>query len=92
MDLDVRDGLGLADIAAKVDFSTEQVARMCGVSRRQLAYWAHKGIIPSEEGYPLAAVEKVLLIRKELDKGSTLRQAVQRVEERIAGRARVEAS
>ena len=90
--LDSREGLGLAEIAAKVDFSTEQVARMCAVSRRQLAYWAQKGIIPAQDGYSLATVEKVMLIRRELDRGSTLRRAVERVGDRLAERARFEAN
>ncbi|MHB1006092.1 MAG: MerR family transcriptional regulator [Chloroflexota bacterium] len=84
--------LGLADIAAKVAFSTEQVARMCAVSRRQLAYWAQKGIIPAEEGYSLATVEKVMLVHRELSKGHTLRRAVQRAEKRLQDRATFEAT
>jgi DNA-binding transcriptional MerR regulator len=90
--LEIAERLGLTEIAAKVDFSTEQVARMCAVSRRQLAYWAQKGIIPSEEGYSLATVEKVTLIRRELAKGHTLKRAVQRAEKRLEERRRFEGS
>jgi DNA-binding transcriptional MerR regulator len=79
--------LSLSEIAAKVDFSTEQVAKMCGVSRRQLAYWGQKGIIPADGYYSLATVEKVVLIRKALNRGSTLRQAVAQVETRLGRRA-----
>ena len=79
--------LTLAQISGKVDFSTEQVAKMCGVSRRQLAYWTQKGIIPGDGGYSLATVEKVSLIRQALDRGRTLRQAVRQVESRLTRRS-----
>lgn len=88
--MEIAEGLGLAEIAAKVDFSTEQVARMCAVSRRQLAYWGRKGIIPVADGYSLAAVEKVTLIRRELDRGQTLKRAVQRASKRLDERERFE--
>ncbi len=81
--------LDLASIAGKVTFSTEQVARMCGVSRRQLAYWASKGIIPGNEGYSLATIEKTLLLRRELERGKTLKGAVQAVERRLSERDRI---
>ena len=84
------DCLSLANVAAKVSFSTEQVARMCGVSRRQLAYWAQKGIISSANGYSLDTIEKALLLRRELDRGRTLKGAVQVVERRLSERARIE--
>ena len=85
--MDKSDELGLAEIASKVHFSTEQVARMCAVSRRQLAYWAQKGIIPTRDGYALDTVEKVVLIRREIDNGRSLKRAVEKVEERLARRA-----
>ncbi len=80
--------LSLAEIAAKVDFSTEQLARMCAVSRRQLSYWTQKGIIPAQEGYDLATVEKVILIRRQLAAGSSLRRAVDHVERRLGESSR----
>lgn len=83
-------GLGLADIASKVNFSTEQVARMCAVSRRQLAYWSQKGIIGADEGYSLATVERVILIRREIARGLTLRRAVERASRRLDERVRFE--
>jgi DNA-binding transcriptional MerR regulator len=88
--LESSNGLSLANIAAKVTFSTEQVARMCGVSRRQLAYWTQKGMIPCGDGYSLATIEKALLLRRELDRGRTLKGAVQVIERRLAERARFE--
>lgn len=90
--MDTAEPLGLADIAAKVAFSTEQVARMCAVSRRQLAYWAQKGIIPTDEGYSLGTVEKVMLVHRELTRGHTLRRAVLRAEKRLQDRATFEAT
>ncbi|MHB1133807.1 MAG: MerR family transcriptional regulator [Chloroflexota bacterium] len=80
--------LSLAGVAARMEFSTEQVARMCGVSRRQLAYWAQKEIIPSS-GYSLETIEKALLLRRELERGRTLKGAVQIVERRLAAREQV---
>lgn len=71
---------GLDQISDRVKFSIEQTARVCSVTRRQLSYWTKKGIISGEKGYNLAAVEKVLLIKKHLDSGSTLRQSVSRTE------------
>jgi DNA-binding transcriptional MerR regulator len=88
--LESGNGLNLASIAGKVTFSTEQVARMCGVSRRQLAYWTQKGIIPSSDGYSLVTIEKALLLRHELDRGRTLKGAVQMIERRLAERSRTE--
>lgn len=63
---------------------------MCGVSRRQLAYWTQKGIISSGDGYSLATIEKALLLRRELDRGRTLKGAVQVIERCLAERARIE--
>jgi DNA-binding transcriptional MerR regulator len=88
-DLESNNSLTLTSIASKVTFSTEQVARMCGVSRRQLAYWASKGIIPGNEGYSLGTIEKTLLLRRELERGKTLKGAVQAVERRLNERDRI---
>ncbi len=78
--------LRLNDIAMAVNLSTEQIAKLCGVSRRQLSYWIQRGIIGSEQSGALATIEKVLLVKKELDAGRNLRQAVRRVEHQIAER------
>jgi len=79
-------GLSLAEIAAKVRLTTEQVARLCGVSRRQLSYWVQRGIVLAGDGYPVDAVEKVLLIKRELDRGRSLKQATQSVDDHLAQR------
>jgi DNA-binding transcriptional MerR regulator len=88
MDQQEYDGLRLAEIASKVRFTTEQVARLCGISRRQLSYWVQRGFIPGDGAYTLPAVEKLLLIKGELDQGKSLRQAVQQVESHLADRKR----
>ena len=80
------DGLSLADIAGRIRLNTEQVARLCGISRRQLSYWVHRRIIPVEDSYPVDAIEKILLIKQELDRGRSLKQAVKAVEGFLAGR------
>ena len=80
------DGLSLAEIAAKVRLTTEQVARLCGVSRRQLSYWVQRGIVLAGDGYPAEAVEKVLLIKQELDRGRSLKQATQSVDDYLTQR------
>jgi len=79
-------GLSLAEIAAKVRLTTEQVARLCGVSRRQLSYWVQRGIVLAGDGFPVDAVEKVLLIKRELDRGRSLKQATQSVDDYLAQR------
>lgn len=79
-------GLSLAEIAAKVRLTTEQVARLCGVSRRQLSYWVQRGIVLAGDGFPVDAVEKVLLIKRELDRGRSLKQATQSVDDHLAQR------
>ncbi len=70
----------LDQISDRVKFSIEQTARICSVTRRQLSYWTKKGIISGEKGYNLAAVEKVMLNKRHLEAGNTLRQAVARTE------------
>lgn len=69
-----------------------KAAELCGISRRQLSYWADKGIIEaiSEDGagtldasrrlYDLAAVYRAMLIKRELDRGNSLHHAVQEVD------------
>ncbi|MBI2863906.1 MAG: hypothetical protein HYX94_05025 [Chloroflexi bacterium] len=74
------DRFNLNQISDRVKFSIEQTARICSVTRRQLSYWTKKGIIAGDKGYNLSAVEKVLLIKKHLDAGNTLRQSVARSE------------
>ena len=86
-DLAAEGGLTLREIMAKVDLSAEQVARLCGISRRQLSYWTKKGILKADDGYTLSTLEKALLIKQELDKRASLRRAVQEVEAYLEKRA-----
>lgn len=78
--------LRLADIAAAISLTTEQVAKMCGVSRRQIWYWVQRGIVPDQESHGLAAFEKILLVKRERAAGGNLRQVFRRVERQIAER------
>ncbi|MBI2938964.1 MAG: MerR family transcriptional regulator [Chloroflexi bacterium] len=85
-------GLTLADLAGKISFSADQLAEISGVSRRQLAYWGQRGIIPADSRYSLEAVEKVVLIKRALDSGATLWRAIQLAERYLGDRrAREEA-
>ena len=86
-----REGLTLSDIAGRITFTTEQVVQICNVTRRQLTYWVQRGIIPAQDGYSLAAVEKVALIKRALNEGATLRRAVQQVEDYLRAREAREA-
>jgi DNA-binding transcriptional MerR regulator len=91
--LDWDGGLTLEFVGSRLTFSTEQVARLCGVTRRQLTYWVQRGFVPQEDGFTVAAVEKVLLIKRALDEGATLRTAVREADrllnERTQRRAQV---
>lgn len=91
--LDWEGGLTLEFIGSRMKFSTEQVARLCGVTRRQLTYWVQRGFVPVEDGFTVPAVEKVLLIKRSLDEGATLRTAVREatrvLDERAQRRAQV---
>lgn len=85
--LDAELGPSLQEVMGKVKFSVEQMSRICGVSRRQLSYWTKKGILTGDGGYSLSTLAKVMLIKKELDKRTSLRRAVQKVDEHLGRRA-----
>ena len=59
-----------------------QVARLAGVSRRQMIYWSSKGLLgdPARRTFDGSAVEKVALIKAALDRRHTLSMAAEMAE------------
>ena len=62
-----------------------QVARLAGVSRRQMIYWSSKGLLgdPARRTFDGPAVEKVVLIKSALDQGETLAAAAEMAEREL---------
>ena len=61
-----------------------QTAALCGISVRQLGYWTRQGYVAAQgqgarRTYGLEAVRRVLAIRKAMDGGASLRQALRLV-------------
>ena len=61
-----------------------QTAALCGVSVRQLGYWTRQGYVSAQgqgarRTYGLEAVRRVLSVRKAMDGGASLRQALRLV-------------
>lgn len=71
--------LSLRQILRSTEISFEELAKLCGVSRRQLSYWIKNGFVPAPDGDPLTTIEWAALIKHRLELGDTLRQAAQRV-------------
>ena len=63
-----------------------QVARLAGVSRRQMIYWSSKGLLgdPARRTFDGRAVEQVILIKSALDQGQTLAVAAAMAERELA--------
>ncbi len=76
------------EVLGRLRLSAAEAARVCNVTPRQLIYWTKKGIIkPSaedEHDYDIFAMEKVIRIRKALERGYSLEKAAQVVEREIA--------
>jgi DNA-binding transcriptional MerR regulator len=62
-----------------------QVARLAGVSRRQMIYWSSKGLLgdPARRTFDGRAVEKVMLIKNALDQGQPLSVAAEMAEREL---------
>ena len=65
-----------------------QTAALCGISVRQLGYWTRQGYVEaSGQGarrvYGLGALRRVLSIRKAMEAGSSLRQALRQVADAV---------
>ncbi len=61
-----------------------QTAALCGISVRQLGYWTRQGYLSGQgqgarRGYTLDTVRRVLAIRRAMEEGASLRQALQQV-------------
>ena len=71
-----------------LELTTTQVARLTGLSRRQIVYWSSKGLIgrPDRKTFDGPSIEKVLLIKRALEQGTRLRDAA-RLAERELGRS-----
>lgn len=56
-----------------------QVARLTGVSRRQMIYWSARGLLgdPARRTFDGRAIEKVVLIREEMARGRGLAEAAE---------------
>jgi DNA-binding transcriptional MerR regulator len=61
----------------QLELTKTQVARLTGLSRRQIVYWSSKGLIgrPDRKTFDGPAVEKVLLIKRALEQGTRLQDA-----------------
>jgi DNA-binding transcriptional MerR regulator len=71
-----------------LELTKTQVARLTGLSRRQIVYWSSKGLIgrPDRKTFDGPSVEKVLLIKRALEQGRRLQDAA-RLAERELGRS-----
>ena len=69
-----------AALWASLKLTKTQLARLCGLSVRQVSYWAAQGYLPhaprDPECYSGDAVDMAVLIKRGLDQGLTLRHAV----------------
>ena len=67
-----------------LNLNIAQTAELCGISVRQLGYWTHQGYVSAQgkgtrRTYGLEAVRRLLAIRKAMEAGSSLRQALRAV-------------
>ena len=71
-----------------LELTKTQVARLTGLSRRQIVYWSSKGLIgrPGRKTFDGPSIEKVLLIKRALEQGTRLQDAA-RLAERELGRS-----
>ncbi|HHV62975.1 MAG TPA: MerR family transcriptional regulator [Firmicutes bacterium] len=76
----------ISDILGKLELTIGQVAKLGGVTSRQVAYWTEKGVIYAKrepgraQYYDLEAVQKVRLVKRLLDSGYTLASAAEEAE------------
>jgi DNA-binding transcriptional MerR regulator len=73
---------------SRLALTKAQVARLAGVSRRQMIYWSSKGLLgdPGRRTFDGYAVEKVSLIKSALDQGHTLSIAADLAERELRSR------
>ena len=82
-DLPISDSL-LWEALPELTLNIAQTAALCGISVRQLGYWTRQGYVAAQgqgarRTYGLEAVRRVLAIRKAMDGGASLRQALRLV-------------
>ncbi|NPV54391.1 MAG: MerR family transcriptional regulator [Firmicutes bacterium] len=76
----------IADILDNLELTIGQVAKLGGVTSRQVSYWTEKGVISAKrepgraQYYDLDAVRKVRLVKELLDCGYTLATAAEEAE------------
>ena len=65
----------------KLSLTTAQIAALCGLTTRQVSYWAQKGYLPrspqNPERFNGNAVDMCVLMKQAMDSGATLSQAAQ---------------
>lgn len=68
-----------------LELTKTQVARLTGLSRRQIVYWSSKGLIgrPDRKTFDGPSIEKVLLIKRALEQGTRLQEAVRLAESEL---------
>jgi DNA-binding transcriptional MerR regulator len=75
------------EVIGRLRLSAAEAARVCAVTPRQLIYWTKKGLVkPSTEShheYDVFAMEKVIRIRQNLEKGYSLEKAAQIVQREL---------
>jgi DNA-binding transcriptional MerR regulator len=73
------------DLWNRLALTKAQVARLVGVSRRQMIYWSSKGLLgdPARRTFDGRAIEKVTLIKSALDQGHTLANAAELAEREL---------
>ena len=73
-----------AELLSRLRLNATDAARVCGVTVRQLTYWTDRGIVETHDGdnrtYDLAALRKVVAIKRAMLEGYTLERAAQLVE------------
>ncbi len=74
----------------ELTLNAAQTAALCGISVRQLGYWTRQGYLIAQgqgarRGYSLDTVRRVLAIRKTMEDGASLRQALQQVPAHLQG-------
>lgn len=75
-----RDGLW-----RRLELTKTQVAKMTGLSRRQIVYWSSKGLIgsPNRRTFDGPAIEKVMLMKEALQRGGRLEDAARQAERQL---------
>jgi DNA-binding transcriptional MerR regulator len=70
----------------RLELTKTQVARLTGLSRRQIVYWASKGLIgrPDRKTFDGPAIEKVVLMKRALQKGTRLHEAARQAERELS--------